>query len=416
MVEKPTEEQNTPQRIDDAAECAQGESAKEAKASQGGKERGKKNRKPLKDRIAIFSKKLVCSLKKCFTVKNIALALSGITLIHVGGSLIQCGIFFVGGYIAVVNESSSLPLPPEMQDMSLEDVVELWNDSYEHDWSKYNKQFVENMSKSVYGQTNYGQSTVMKVSNILSCEPVSRECNMRLSVYKNRNDDICKGYVQLKMEYPYYKDDEDMPFIQYDFYQVLGDDGFDLYFGFEGDWYYAKVSNNAETILNDSPDRYFDIFKEHTSIDIPLSPMICLPMSVLESVYPFNLYTPHECPDVIYAYSTMLFDDSDYIKGVVHGGFQNKINRNTFQKFVEQGDSAAAFFLDSYVAKGYVTTGFGDYGTIEEIIVPDEIVFQAKPFDDDIKSALCNDVIDFIEINQNEWKERFTYVSKNEKN
>lgn len=374
----------------------------------------KKSRTAFRERFCTAKKKICLFAKKCFTLKNVAITLSVISVAYAGVSIIQGGYFFIGGAIAVADQSDSLPLPPEMQDMSLDDIVELWKDSYEHDWEKYNKQFIENVSGKVYGHTNYNQGTTIKVTSLLSSEVGVDECKMRVFVTKDRNGDICRGSVTLNMEYPEYKEYEDMPFMEYDFYQILGEDSFDLYFEYAGNWYYTNVSNEVETIINDSPDKYFDLFKEHTSAVVPLGRMISLPMSVLDDVYPFNLYAPKDCSDVLYDYSILLFEEeTDYLKGVFHGPMGNRIQLDKMQQFVDQGDTAVEFFLNSYVTDGFALIGFGDYGQIDEIVIPEEI-FQAKPFDEKVKARLCDDVIDFIERNQAIWKERLIYAHTHE--
>ena len=165
-------------------------------------------------------------------------------------------------------------------------------------------------------------------------------------------------------------------------------------------------------MLHDTPDRYYDIFKNYTATQNPLSGGTTMASEVLDGVYPFVLCTLPECPDTIWETVT-LYSDGNYIGNVFGGGLANKINLSEFEKLEEQGDSALGFVLDQYVDAGFVNVVFSAYDEVGDIDIPEDVL-RAEPFSKNVQQQLSDDIRVFIEEHLVEWRERTNYEYKNE--
>lgn len=330
--------------------------------------------------------------KKIFCWKTATLFLSCICLVAAILFVVQCGKIVRPIDRQLDKLKNIAALPDDMRDLSFSSRLTLIHDSYNHNWEKYNRQAVENMKNHGAHQSNYMHTAGIWIM-IENVAEYQSECQLMAAMRRERYDNVYKGTMELIMDFPKVPEQE-LAFVIYDMYQVQHDTFSDVYINLNEQWYHAVLNNDEDSVLNIVPEECLSWFSNELSIAEPLRDCIVLPSDTLDNIYPYSLFKSPYCANSL-AGADILEEDNHFRVGrVSREGSPLSIN---FSELNKNMDSVLTHVLNKYYSTtGGTTNIFSEYGHVEEIVIPDEVL-SAQELTPEIKKLWSDELVSFID-------------------
>ena len=281
-------------------------------------------------------------------------------------------------------------LPAHMQDLSWSDKRILVEDSYAHNWGKYNEQNINNIQSLSLGHTNY-----LRTSNVwLVIQDVEApwvEGWLASTTRLARNDNVYWGTVEIGVEFSNVA--RSKIFVsQYEMYQIIGEHTSDVYIKIKDSWYHARVDNKQDSVLNITPDDCVAWFSQEISKAEPNNRGVSLPSHTLTEIYPYSLFKPLYCENSLLCDDVLTLDDGR-VDSVMRGESVLPVD---WDKLSRRMDSTLVQIVDMYhITEGGALISFDKYDSIKEIVVPEEVL-AAEELTEEVEQMWGVEIVEYV--------------------